>query len=1061
MPEGPPGLPATSAEPLTQPHNPNATPADATPTRAGCCRIVGEVGRGGMGLVYEGEDEALGRRLAVKVLHRGLLGREGVERRFLAEARLTGQLQHPGVPPIHEVGTLPDGRPFFSMKLVRGRTLEALLRDRASPADDLPRFITIFESVCQTIAYAHSRGILHRDIKPSNVMVGEFGEVQVMDWGLAKQTAGAGVREDHEGDESTALALAGTVPADATSAGTVLGTPAYLAPEQARGQSASLDQRADVFGLGALLCKILTNKPPYTADGNTPVLRQAQEGDLSAARRLIESCGADPEMIRLCLACLEFQPSRRPPDAAAVAASVAAHRAGVEERLRQAQLERAAAEARADEEAKRRRLVMGLAGLALALLLITVGVGGWLYSHRARVGQAIEASLAEADHFSEGEKWREGLDAATRARDQAADWLVAGPLRQRAEEAWREQTLIAELDRLLMVQAEVDLARNRFNPLPALAGYRKAFAAAGCPLDGAASAASAWLAGRRGKVRERVTEGLYDWWGAATGAKTPEAGWLDEALEGADGGAWAGEMRRAFRAGDRAAMVRVASTADPGLPPGILLMVAAGLKKVKEEGRALALLERLHGQHPGRLWVLVALAEALSSAAPARPAEAARVYAAAAALRPGSVGLWHNLAISLDNAGDPEGAVRAAEKATLLEPRYAAAQANLARVLLPLRRLPEAERAARKALEADDVGAYTWQTLAVVLLAKGDRPGAEAALARALRQATDSPADWENLYLDNTAHFKNPVGAANALRRLLTHQPDNAQAWMELGSAYASVGRRLEAASAARRAAELAPTNAAAWANLSTALTGIRSPAEADQALARAAALGAADAAAHAALGKALMGRGRHVAAALAYREATRLAPRDDRYWERLSLSLKFAGAQDDALAAIREAIRLAPDYHDYHSIAGTILCDGKKDFDAAAAMFREAIRLAPPRAGPPLQPRQRTPPGREARGGDPRLHGGAPGRPGRPAGRRHPLQHGPGPRIPRRQGPRGHVPGALLVRGAKAPGVLHPRERAVRDARRPGQGGVGPPQGHRPPRPGPACVLPPGQPAA
>ena len=107
-------------------------------------------------------------------------------RRFVEEAQIGGQLQHPGVVPVYELGSLADRRPFFAMKLVKGQTLAALLAGRASPADDLPRFLAIFEAVCQTVAYAHARGVIHRDLKPSNVMVGSFGEVQVMDWGLAK-----------------------------------------------------------------------------------------------------------------------------------------------------------------------------------------------------------------------------------------------------------------------------------------------------------------------------------------------------------------------------------------------------------------------------------------------------------------------------------------------------------------------------------------------------------------------------------------------------------------------------------------------------------------------------------------------------------------------------------------------------------------------------------------------------------------------------------------------------------------------------------------------------------
>ena len=162
-------------------------------------------------------------------------------RRFVEEAQIGGQLQHPGIVPIYELGTFADRRPYFAMKLVKGQTLAALLAGRPSPADGLPRFLGIFEQVCQTVAYAHARGVIHRDLKPSNVMVGSFGEVQVMDWGLAKVLHRGGVADDaaagSTADETViATARSGGSDAERSQAGSVLGTPAYMAPEQARGE---------------------------------------------------------------------------------------------------------------------------------------------------------------------------------------------------------------------------------------------------------------------------------------------------------------------------------------------------------------------------------------------------------------------------------------------------------------------------------------------------------------------------------------------------------------------------------------------------------------------------------------------------------------------------------------------------------------------------------------------------------------------------------------------------------------------------------------------------------
>ena len=167
-----------------------------TPTDRGRYQLLGEIGHGGMGAVFKGRDPDLGRDLAVKILLEEHRRTPDLVRRFVEEAQIGGQLQHPGIVPVYELGSFDDRRPYFTMKLVKGRTLAALLGDRSGPAHDLPRFLGIFEQVCQTMAYAHVRGVIHRDLKPSNVMVGPFGEVQVMDWGLAKVLAKDGPRKE-------------------------------------------------------------------------------------------------------------------------------------------------------------------------------------------------------------------------------------------------------------------------------------------------------------------------------------------------------------------------------------------------------------------------------------------------------------------------------------------------------------------------------------------------------------------------------------------------------------------------------------------------------------------------------------------------------------------------------------------------------------------------------------------------------------------------------------------------------------------------------------------------
>src|SRR4029077_3832314 len=148
--------------------------------------LLDEIGHGGMGVVYRARDTALGRDVAVKLLSERYSADSPAADRFLSEARITGQLQHPGIPAVHQVGSLADGRPFLAMKLIKGSTLEVLLKQRPDPSAERGRLLAIFEAVCQAVGYAHAHRVIHRDLKPANVMVGAFGEVQVMDWVLAK-----------------------------------------------------------------------------------------------------------------------------------------------------------------------------------------------------------------------------------------------------------------------------------------------------------------------------------------------------------------------------------------------------------------------------------------------------------------------------------------------------------------------------------------------------------------------------------------------------------------------------------------------------------------------------------------------------------------------------------------------------------------------------------------------------------------------------------------------------------------------------------------------------------
>ena len=361
-------------------------------------QLQGEIARGGMGAIIKGRDTDLGRDLAVKVLLDTHKDKPDVIQRFVEEAQIGGQLQHPGVAPVYELGQFEDQRPFFTMKLVKGKTLAALLEARQSPADDSAKFLGIFEQVCQTMAYAHSRGVIHRDLKPANIMVGAFGEVQVMDWGLAKVIATGGIA-----DESKALSRkkdvsvietirsGGSTNTDApavgsqTRVGSVMGTPAYMPPEQAMGDAEKLDERADVFGLGAILCEILTGSPPYVTDDGQQLLRMAMQAELDDCRDRLAESDADQQLIDVAYRCLEKDSTRRFRDAGIVSEAITKHLESVAQRLRQAEM---------------RRKLTYVVAVAVVLLVAGIGVGGFLL-------QAKETEAAKQLAAAEGKRVQE------------------------------------------------------------------------------------------------------------------------------------------------------------------------------------------------------------------------------------------------------------------------------------------------------------------------------------------------------------------------------------------------------------------------------------------------------------------------------------------------------------------------------------------------------------------------------------------------------------------------------------------------------------------------------
>jgi hypothetical protein len=414
-----------------------------------------ELGRGGLGRVVAVVDGHLGREVARKEL----LGpsRGPTRERFLQEARVTAQLEHPNIVPVYELGEGDRGA-YYTMRRVRGRTLADALRE----APDLPTRLALldhFVDLCQAIAYAHDRGVVHRDIKPHNVMIGEFGETVVLDWGLAKVRGLADLRGE---DVAGRIAATGMGTMD----GTTMGTPAYMSPEQARGEVSSIDERSDVWSLGAVLFEMLCGEPPFVGSSPLSVLREVQEAVPPRVRERARE--APPALAAIADKALERDPADRYPTAKALADDVIAWRAG----------KRVAAYDEPLVDNARRvatRFQASITGAAAALVVVA-GVGGWWASGLA--GDLRDARASVADLTAE-------RDDARQRQAQLA-----------AQAAWG--ALLAGDD--AQATALLDIAEIA-GPTTDTRGLRATLAGAAIPMDGVtslAASANGAVAGAKG-----------------------------------------------------------------------------------------------------------------------------------------------------------------------------------------------------------------------------------------------------------------------------------------------------------------------------------------------------------------------------------------------------------------------------------------------------------------------------------------------------------------------------------------------------------------------------------
>jgi serine/threonine-protein kinase len=945
------------------------------------------IGRGGMGDVFWVHDPHLGRDLALKVLREDRREPHLV-RRFLEEARLHSRLQHPGVAPVHELGDAADGRPYFTMKLVKGHTLVELLEGRAGPSEDLPRLLSIFEQVCQAVAYAHAEGVLHRDLKPHNLMVGAFGEVQVMDWGLAKDMRRATAAEAPPAAREAGAAesaLWETVDeAHGTRPGEAMGTPAYMAPEQARGEWHRVDERADVFALGAILCQVLTGRPPFTRSDSKDLFAKAQACDRTEALARLDGCGADPRLLRLAKACLAARPGDRPRNAGTVAKEVKAYLAGVQERLRAAEREQAAAQARAEaakataaqerkarEEAQRRaaaeearaaaerRAKHRLLGLAAAVVLLLAGVGGfWWWQQQAE--RAVGEGLTEAERLYkqareaplEPGKYDEAVRAARVARELAGGATPA--LRRRAKDFLQEverEADAAARDRRLLAQV-LDVRGPRESPryvrgeketMIALAEptadeqFAAAFRDWGLDVDNTPTAeAAARLKGRPPAVVTEVVVALDEWASQRRIEQKPEAEWrrlaeLAAALED-EPDSMRQELREILARG-RLPLERALGVLSAALRP---VPVPVEVPLGADRGRLRRLAGRIDPATESVLGLLT-LIRALRVAREEALAE--QLLRAAVQARPREVVLYHALGHLLVEQEPPRWpeAVEFYRAARALRPDLGV---ELAEALLHSGHAREGlTLLARLVRERPDNPFLHFQQ-GFALDRQGDWDGAIACYQRAIVLDPKSPPAHNNLGV--ALYEKRDLdGAIACYDKAIAIDPKLAKPHNNLGNALRAKGRPDEALAEYRRAIALEPKLATAHNNLGTALYDRRRLDEAIAEYRQAIALDPKYAAPHNNLGAVLRDKGRLDEAMAEYRQAIALDPKRATVHQGLGDTLADTRRWDEAVAEYRQAIALDPKRAVAHNNLGLALA-AKGRLDEAMAEYRTAIALDP-----------------------------------------------------------------------------------------------------------------------
>ncbi len=655
-------------------------------------RVESVLGRGGMGIVFRAQHLGLDRPVALKMMLSGAFASAPERARFLREARAVAGLRHANIVQSYDVGDF-EGRPYFTMELVEGGNLAQLLAGKPQPAREAAKHLAV---LARAVEFAHQSGVVHRDLKPSNILIAVDGALKIADFGLARRI------------DSNA---GGTV------SGTPVGTPSYMAPEQAEGRSKAIGPASDVYALGAILYEMLTGRPPFRGESAAETQRQVTHDEPVAPSRLNSRAPRDLETI--CLACLRKSPERRYASAAALERDLEAYLRGEPISARPT-----SAVERSWKWVRRRPARAALVGIAVVVAAGAAGGATWLSWRSGVLTAMAREDLALAVEQMGASNWSDSRAAVERAKGRLGD-RGHPQLRAELEGFDRDLALAARLADLRSLRAS--MSGGEFSHAASDAGYREAFEASSFgPIGGDAASTAERIA--RSRVRSALVVALDDW--VLCTFDRELRNWLSDVARRVDPDpSWRDRVRAWPESEDVGVLNELAaveSLSDQPVSAALLLV-----HRLRGTGLDPApFLRRLECVHPDDFWVQFELAVALDERGDAGAIER---YKAALAIRPGAVAVLSNLGAALANqrrfeesleslahalrletgsatlhlnyatalamASQFELAVEHALQATQLDPQLSNAHAALANSLWRVGRYEEALDAARRSLE--------------------------------------------------------------------------------------------------------------------------------------------------------------------------------------------------------------------------------------------------------------------------------------------------------------------------------------------------------------------------